>query len=151
MNLNSDIETQHIAPLRCKALHVAEWLASRGWASAHHGLRGGTNEAMVASVRGPWQHPHHDGRPWIEWSADKPDTALPAVALALGLPERVVRADFWRWYDARRARPWLYPHTADRHDLRAALWALWNAELAKNPALDPHGAITWALPPPGGL
>lgn len=61
------------------------------------------------------------------------DTAFPAVAAALGLPEHHVREDFARWHDSTTAHPWRYrdvdPDVREDPTYRATLDALQTAGL----------------------
>lgn len=68
---------------------VVGWLISRGWHTTST-----YDDAM--SIRGPWQHPHRDGRPVVWWSTSEPMGVFEAMAPVVGLPAHHLRADFLR-------------------------------------------------------
>lgn len=75
---------------------VELWLRDRGWNTASW-----FQHAM--SIRGPWQHPHHDGRPVVWWDLTQPMEVFGAMAPVVGLPAHHLRADFLRWFRSRLA------------------------------------------------
>lgn len=68
---------------------VEQWLRDRGWNTL-------SLYEEAVSVRGPWQHPHRDGRPMFWWSTFKPMEVFDAMAPVVGLPASRLRADFLR-------------------------------------------------------